>query len=140
MATNAFEVKRALRDLIKAQPELSGYQVTYGYPTRAPERRWVFVGEVSWEDSVWATNRSREETFEVSCVLNCQLSAGTSEEVESELQRMAAGIENGCKANPSLGIAGVVYTDFVPKKLASFPSDQVYEGQLECALRVKARL
>lgn len=140
MATNVFAVKTALRDLAKAQPELSGYQVTYGFPVRAPERRWVFVGEVSWEDSEWATNRKREEVFEVTTVINCQMSGATSEEVERELQRMAAGIEDGLKANPSLGIAAVVTTDFIPKKLVSFPSDQVYEGQLECALRVKARL
>ncbi|MFB7185203.1 hypothetical protein ACFCZT_07765 [Streptomyces sp. NPDC056230] len=140
MATNAFAVKTALRDLAQAQPELSGYQVTYGYPSRAPERRWVFVGEVHWQDSEWATNRMREETFEIATVINCQISGATSEEVELELQRMAAGIENGLKANPSLGIHAVVTSDFIPKKLVSFPSDQVYEGQLECALRVKARL
>jgi hypothetical protein len=100
----------------------------------------VFVGEVLWDDSQWATLRSREETFNVSVVINCQLSAGTSEEVEREVQRMAAGIENGLKANPSLGVSSVVTSDFVPKKLASFPTDGAYEGQLECVLRVKARL
>lgn len=139
MATNALDVKAALRDLVKTQPELSGYQITWGYPTRGPERRWVFVGEVLWDDSQWATLRSREETFNVSVVINCQLSAGTSEEVEREVQRMAAGIENGLKANPSLGVSSVVTSDFVPKKLASFPTDGAYEGQLECVLRVKAR-
>jgi hypothetical protein len=140
VATNAFAVKSALRDLAKSRPELSGYQVTYGFPVRNPERRWVFIGEVLWEDSQWATNRNREEVFSIAAVINCQISGATSEDVERELQRMAEGIENGLKANPSLGIDSVVTTDFVPKKLVSFPSDQTYEGQLECLLRVKARL
>lgn len=140
MSTNAFAAKAALRDMIKALPALAGYQVTWGYPTRNPERRWVFVGEVMWPDSQWVTNRSREESFEISVIVNCQISGATSEEVESELQRMAAGIEDGMKSTPNLGIPSVVVTDFVPKKLASFPSDQVYEGQFEAIVRVKARL
>ncbi|WP_326827364.1 hypothetical protein [Streptomyces sp. NBC_01751] len=140
MSTNVFAVKAALRDMIKALPELAGYQVTWGYPTRSPERRWVFVGEVFWPEAMWATNRSREEVFEVAVIVNCQLSAGTAEEVELELQRMAAGIEDGMKANPSLGNPKVVTSDFVPKKLVSFPGDQVYEGQFESVVRVKARL
>lgn len=140
MSTNAFAVKAALRGMIKGLPALAGYQVTWGYPTRNPERRWVFVGEVQWPDSQWVTNRSREEVFEVSVIVNCQLSGATSEEVEMELQRMAAGIEDGMKANPNLGIQSVVTSDFVPKKLTSFPSDQVYEGQFEAVVRVKARL
>ncbi|MFF0481053.1 hypothetical protein [Streptomyces sp. NPDC004435] len=140
MSTNAFAFKGALRDMIRALPALAGYQVTWGYPSRSPERRWVFVGEVLWPDSQWATNRSREEVFEVSVVVNCQLSAATSEEVEGELQRMAEGIENGLKVSPTLGIQSVVTSDFVPKKLVSFPSDQVYEGQIEAIVRVKARL
>lgn len=140
MSTNAFAFKGALRDTIKALPALAGYQITWGYPMRNPERRWVFVGEVQWPDSQWVTNRSREEVFEISVVVNCQLSAATSEEVESELQRMAAGIENGMKVSPNLGIQSVVTSDFIPKKLSSFPSDQVYEGQFEAVVRVKARL
>jgi hypothetical protein len=140
VSTNAFAAKAALRDLIKGRPELAGYQVTWGFPTRSPERRWVFVGEVQWSDSEWATLKSRSEAFEISVVLNCQMSGGTSEEVELELQTMAAGIEDALKANPSLGIQSVVSTDFVPKKLMSFPTDQAYEGQLETNVRVKARL
>ena len=140
MATNAFAAKAALRDMIKALPALAGYQVTWGFPSRTPERRWVFVGEVQWPDSQWVTNRSREEVFEISVIVNAQISGATAEEVESELQRMAAGIEDGMKATPNLGIQSVVTTDFVPKKLSSFPSDQVYEGQFEAVVRVKARL
>ncbi|MFC7979508.1 hypothetical protein ACFUT3_30285 [Streptomyces cinereoruber] len=140
MSTNAFAAKGALRDMIRALPALSGYQVTWGYPSRNPERRWVFVGEILWPESEWVTNRSREEVFEVSVVVNCQLSGATSEEVEGELQRMAAGIEDGMKAAPNLGIRSVVTSDFVPKKMTSFPSDGVYEGQFEAVVRVKARL
>ncbi|MGV9815465.1 hypothetical protein ACWDTQ_26585 [Streptomyces cellulosae] len=140
MSTNAFEVKSRLRDMIKALPALKGYQVTWGYPTRNPERRWVFVGEISWTESDWATLRSREEVFSISVVVNCQMSGGTAEEVERELQTMAAGIEDGLKADPTLGVQSVVFSDFVPQKVSSFPSDQVFEGQLESVVRVKARL
>jgi hypothetical protein len=140
VSTNAFAAKAALRDMIKGLPALAKYQVTYGYPTRDPERRWVFVGEVDWPESQWVTNRSREEVFEISVILNAQISGATSEEVEGELQRMAEGIEDGMKANPSLGLQTVVSSDFVPKKVTSFPSDQVYEGQFESVVRVKARL
>ncbi|MDT0472782.1 hypothetical protein RM863_11660 [Streptomyces sp. DSM 41014] len=140
MSTNAFEVKAAIRDLIKGRPELAGYQVTWGFPTKNPERRWVFVGEVTWSESDWATLKSRQESFEISVVLNCQISGATAEQVETELQRMGAGVEDALKANPSLGIHSVVASDFVPKKLVSFPTDQAYEGQLETGVRVKARL
>jgi hypothetical protein len=140
MATTAFDTKKALHALIQGRPELAKYQVTYGFPARAPERRWVFVGEVTWEDSMWATNRSREETYQISCVFNCQISGATSLDVEEELRAMAAGVEEAVKASVNLGISDVYFTDFVPQKLVSFPSDQVYEGQFECSLRVKARL
>jgi hypothetical protein len=140
MSTNAFAFKGALRDMIRALPALSGYQVTWGYPVRDPERRWVFVGEIQWPDSTWVTNRSREEVFEISLVVNAQISGATAEEVESELQRMAAGIEDGMKSKPNLGVQSVVSSDFVPKKVSSFPTDQAYEGQLESIVRVKARL
>jgi hypothetical protein len=130
MSTNAFAFKGALRDMIRALPALSGYQVTWGYPVRDPERRWVFVGEIHWPDSQWVTNRSREEVFEISLVVNAQISGATAEEVESELQRMAAGIEDGMKSKPNLGVQSVVSSDFVPKKVSSFPTDQAYEGQL----------
>ncbi|MEV5080328.1 hypothetical protein AB0K74_16360 [Streptomyces sp. NPDC056159] len=140
MSTNAYAAKAAVRDMIKGLPALSGYQVTWGYPVRNPERRWVFVGRIQWPDSQWATNRSREEVFEISVVVNCQLSGATSEEVERELERMAEGIEDGLKANPNLGISSVVTSDFVPKEMDSFPSDRVYEGQLDAIVRVKARL
>jgi hypothetical protein len=140
VSTNAFAAKAALRDMLKERPELKGYQVTWGFPTRNPERRWVFVGEVQWSDSDWATLRSRQESFEISLVLNCQMSGATAEQVELELQEMASGIEDALKANPSLGLQSVVSSDFIPKKLISFPTDQAFEGQLETSVRVKARL
>ncbi|MDM4718460.1 hypothetical protein QTQ03_02195 [Micromonospora sp. WMMA1363] len=72
MSTNAIAVKTALKDMLAGMSAVVGenVQVTYGFPTRSPERRWAVVGEISWQSAEWATNRSRTEDFAVAVVFS----------------------------------------------------------------------
>lgn len=139
MATTFLPVKIALRDKIVALG-LTDVRVTWGFPTREPGRRWVFLGRAKWTKSEWITNRSKEEDYTIKVVLSVTLTAGTPEEVEKILLDLSLLIENALKADPTLGVPRVISTSLVPKEILSFPSDSAYEGQFECDFRVLARI
>lgn len=140
MRTKAFDVKKRVVDLAKALPTVVGdrVQTTYGWPTSAPERRWVMVGEVTWDDSEWVTNRSRQEIFSIAILFNVQMTRGTAEEVEQAAVKLGQEFEETVMADP--GFAGLAVTsNLIPRKLASWPSDGVFEANYEASLRVTAR-
>lgn len=140
MSTLAVAVKKTLRDWATAQPKVPAdrIQVTYGFPTREPDKRWISVGEVTWLESVWATNRSRSESFSVSVVFDVQLSAGNSEEAETYAIEMAKDFEERLKADPSIG--GLCVTSgFSAKRLKSWPADGFYEAQFETEVTATCR-
>lgn len=139
MASNALAVKDAFRRMCEEDADLNT-QTTWGFPIGEPQRRWVMLGEIRWDASDWATNRSKQEVFGIQVTINCQIRGGNAEEAERECYRMIEHIENKMKADPRMGIGAVAWTSFVPRSLTSFPSDAYFEGQLEAELVVTARL
>lgn len=137
--SNALAVKAALKAKVDSLPELADVQRTWGLPARQPDKRWCLIGQVQWEKSDWATNRSREERFSIKVVLSVQITGATAEDVETACMNYATEIEAALKADPKLGQPNVVTSSFVPRELNSFPLDGVIEGQLEAEYQVTAR-
>lgn len=139
-STLALDCKASLLGLIRGIPEATAekWDIDWGF-ARTPERTWVYVGEVNWEASEWATNRGRTEQFTVKTVVNIKRRRGTPEDAEREAIRIVSLIESVVKQTPGLNVAGVISSDWIPKQLDSWPSDEFTEAQIECALRVSAR-
>lgn len=140
MSTRAVQVKQTLRGWLADMGlvEADQVQVTYGFPTRSPERRWAVVGDIRWDSAEWATNRSRNEDFAVLVVFSVQMLGGTSEETEVYATQLAAEFEDRLRANPS--IDGLCITSgFTPRSLRSWPIDQGYECQFETEVQATCR-
>ncbi|WP_144121127.1 hypothetical protein [Catellatospora sichuanensis] len=141
MTTRAPAVKSFLRDLLTDMPMTSAdkLQVSYGYPVRSVERKWTFVGEITWDEIRWVTNRSREETFSITVGFSAQITGGTPEEVENYVTAMASDFEAELAANP--GMSGLAITSiFTPKRMNSWPVDPaLYEAQFETVVTATCR-
>ncbi|QGN50221.1 hypothetical protein GKC29_27650 [Micromonospora sp. WMMC415] len=140
MSTKAVDVKKALRGYLAGMDLVTAdnVQVTYGFPSRSPERKWAVVGEVSWEGSDWATNRARTEAFSVMVAFSVQVPGGTSEQTEAYAVALAAEFEDLLEIDPSIdGLC--VTSSFTPRSLKSWPIDGAYECQYETVVRVTAR-
>jgi len=140
VSTKARAVKLALKSLLDSMAIVSAdnVQVTYGFPTRSPERRWAVVGPVRWDAAEWATNRARNETFAISVVFSVQEFGMTSDEVEDYAIRLSAEFEEMLKADPSIG--GLCITSgFMPRALNSWPIDGGYECQFETEVTAVCR-
>lgn len=139
MTTKALAVKQALHGILSGMPIVASdrVQVTYGFPTRSPDRRWAVVGEINWDGAQWATNRSRQEEFRVQVVFDAQI-AGTAEDAESCVLAMADAFGAALAADPSLG--GLCVTSgYTPRVLKCWPIDGAYEAQFETEVRVTCR-
>jgi hypothetical protein len=140
VVTKALAVKALLKEWAEAQDikARDGVQVTYGYPTREPERRWIGLGDVQWESSEWVTNRSREEVFSVTIIFDVLMAAGTAEEAEQYALAMSAEFEATVKANPNLdGLA--VTSGYQPTRLKSWTQATGYEAQYETEVTATCR-
>lgn len=140
MSTKVLAVKTALRVMLDASTFLTSneVQVTYGFPTRAPQRKWAYVGEAVWQSAEWVSNRIREETFTIGVTFNVQAHGQTAEEAEAYVIQMATEFEDSLRANPSLG-GLCVTTGFNPKALRCWPLDQAFEAQYETEVRAVCR-
>ena len=132
MSTKAIQVKEALETKLKALALVvsENVQVTYGFPTQSPERKWACVHEVRWRDAEWATNRSRNEVFGVAVTFNVQLLAGNARDAEAAVIKYAAAFEDALKDNPGLG-GLCITTNYEPRQLRSWPIADGYEAQLD---------
>ncbi|MCG5459624.1 hypothetical protein PSH03_005408 [Micromonospora sp. PSH03] len=140
MTTRTLEVKSALKTIADGMPlvDADRVQVTYGFPVRDIERRWVGVGAVSWDSVEWKTNRSREERFRVAVVFSVQVPGGTSQEAEAYALLMASDFETAVSADPSIGGVCVTST-FSPRSLRSWPITEAYEAQFETEVTAVCR-
>ena len=140
MGTTAIDAKSALKAIVDALPAFVDMQSTWGFPSRDPEKRWVYFGNIVWESSDWHTNRGRQEKYGIDFAINIQGARSTAEEVESECIRLLELIEEAVKADPRLG-GIVVDTSVVPEDLKSWPgAGGSMEAQVAARLDVTARL
>jgi hypothetical protein len=140
VSTRAIAVKVALKAIADKQPIVSRdrIHVTYGFPTREPDRRWIAIGQIDWSDASWSTNRSRTESFSVTVVFSVVMRGGTSREAEAYAAEMARDFETALSADPS--IRGLCITSgFIPRTIKSWPADGAYEAQFETQVTATCR-
>jgi len=135
---NGVAVKAYMIELIRALPELAGFQVTWSHPTSDPHRRWVMVGRVTWDSTEWRTTRQVEETFNLEVLVSLVRPGRTSEETETEAATAGRAIEAAVMADPSLG-GLVIASSWSPDWIGSAPIPEGMEGQYAARLRVRAR-
>lgn len=139
-STKAPAVKAYLLGIAQALPVMAEQQfdVTFGWPSRLPERRWVVAGDTTWDRSEWVTNRSREESFRVLfgfCVL---IKGGSAQEAEECASLVAASFEDALRADPGLGGLAVT-SSFEPRDLKSWPVDSGFEAQFQTEVSATCR-
>lgn len=140
MATTAIAAKAAIRDIAGQSAGLAAFKTTWGFPTREPTKKWLMLGEIKWQNSDWATNKSRQETYRIGFSVNVQIMGGDGETCERAAAAAFAEFEDSIKANPQIGVPGIVYTNFHPQRLFSFPADDYYEGQFDGEIEIHARI
>lgn len=142
MTTKALLVKGYLRDLANSMAvvPVEQVQVTYGFPMGGPDKRWIAVGEITWDGSEWKTNRSRDESFSIKVIFDVQLAGGTAEQVEAYAELMSREFEDRLTSDPSMG--GLCITSvYTARTMRSFPSDRTtYECQFETEVRATCRV
>ena len=139
-SSTAYAVKAALFAAIRSLPEAAAeaWDIDFGF-SKNPERTWVYCGGIDWESSEWVTNRTREEVYTITAVVNVKRRRATPADAEGEAVRIMGLIESYVNANNRLGVFGVELAELVPKKLDSMPSDDFCEAQFEASVRVTAR-
>lgn len=107
MTTTVFATKRALRDLLRAAPDLDGVQVAYADPGERRRREAVWLGPdvEDVEDEAVAlrgpTNR-RNEDYRLHVFVEV-ISPGSVEQAEQRAEALANAILSAVDADPKLG-------------------------------------
>lgn len=140
MDSKALEAKRFIYDLLRNDSTLGAekFDVSWSWPAGGPPGRWVMVGRIQWQDTEWATNRSRTERFTVSVLFNVMLLAANAEEAETYVRDMARAFETALSADPGMG--GLLISSTVrPGALDSQPMPEGFEAQFELEVECQAR-
>jgi hypothetical protein len=140
LSTNALLVKAAVQTALQAAPDLAGIDIVWGPDPRDQPQQWVLLGGIRWDSEDWKNLRSKQEIFTLDIISEVMLTASTSFEVETQAAAMNKVLESLFKANPAFGLPYVVSSIYNPSRLASFPADDRWVGQVHGELRVIARV
>lgn len=135
-SSNAIEVKALIRDGIKALN--SEWDFSWG-PAKTPGRMFVYLGEITWEDTAFITNLSAQEIFSIQLVVNHKARRTTAEAIETETLGVIKEIQAWVAADPRLADGSITEAIVSPKRMNSWPSDDFMECQAEAAITVTAR-
>lgn len=134
---NPVDIKRKVFDLAKtALPE---FTPTWGFTTREPPRKWLYMGDLTWQGSEWATNRSREHNMTIPLILNAILARRSPEDCEAYLHDQLTALEAAFNADSTLRAAGVLSWALNPRQLGTQPHPDGVEAQAVFELRVTYR-
>lgn len=139
--TVAFAAKKYLYDMAVQDSVLSSQNVyvTYGFPDETPEKRWLLIGQIEWDQSDWVTNRSRLEVFNITVMLDCVLFATDALTSEQYTRDLLADFETSLKGDPTMN-GLLVTSSFRPVKLNGWPTPDGYEVQFEGEMVCQARI
>lgn len=108
MASSAVvSVKRALRDLLQARPNLAGKQIEYGVPdVDTLERERIFLGRARFPQnpgSMRAGRVHRKETGELDVYCDADVVGGDQEAADEAAIALGLEVEECVADNPGLG-------------------------------------
>lgn len=141
MGTTAFKVRQDA--LVKLRVALPGVQVTDGNPGNDADSEWLMLGQIKWSSEVFATlgARQREEDYSIDLFLNIRLKGVDEAEAYKRLGELTVIIEQTIKNNANPNVAGVTFTELIPRRVFGAPWDKIgYEAQFDAVIRVKARV
>lgn len=141
-------VKKALRDLLQANPLLDGVQVSYFWPGDTVERDAVFFGDASFthEPAGMRTGRTpRNETAEIEVVCQKVVVGEDAEECEERCLDMGQAVEQTVADHRVFGsdvADGIsVYAVTIRRgTLRTRPTADGFMSQLSYTLRPDSRL
>lgn len=134
---NPLVIKQAIRDLLVTA--LPDFTVTWGFGQKNPPKSWCYIGDMTWPEAEWATNRSRQYQVSMPIVLNVVKSRTSAEQVEVYLAEQYDAIEAAFSADSTLRSLGVVTWGMAPRMYGSQPHVDGVEGQAVIELQVTYR-
>ncbi len=135
--SDPIDIKRKVRDLLT--DALPSFEVTWGFNSRNPPRKWCYMGDIAWPNSEWATNRSRQYEMSIPIILNAIVARTTPEAAESDLIANLVTIETAFNADSGLRTTGVISWGLAPRSIGTQPHAEGVEAQAVFDLRVTYR-
>lgn len=133
-----FAIKRKVRDVLTEALD-DDFKVTWGFTTRNVPRTWAYLGNLSWPDGEWATNRAREYTVRMPVVLNAIKARTTPEDAEAWLAANCEALVTAFDEVSDLRELSVVSWLIEPVEFGSQPHEDGVEAQAVMAVSVTYR-
>jgi len=137
-------VKQALVDLLAARANLRNVQVTYGAPLPAPAKEYIWVGDVTGEQTAGALGgQVRDEEYTVQVNMSVVREGNNQRAADTRCFQLLAELEDLLRSNPSLGVAAVLKggeAELGEFNLEEFVSDTARESRLTAQVAVNARI
>lgn len=118
---------------------LPDFTVTLSWSNRNPPRTWCYIGDLTWPDAEWATNRSRQYTVTLPIVLNAVRARATVEDAEDWLADRATTVFNAFGPDSDIRSIGAITWNVAPRQFGSQPHPDGLEVQAVLELSVTYR-
>jgi hypothetical protein len=133
-----FAIKSKVRDVLVATLD-DDFKVTWGFTTRNTPRVWAYLGNLSWPDGEWATNRSREYAVRMPIVLNAIKARTTPEDAEEWLAGQCEALVTAFDEASDLRELSVITWMIEPVEFGSQPHTDGIEVQAVLAVTITYR-
>jgi hypothetical protein len=139
-SSSAPAVKAILVDQIAAA--LPSVQVTYNFPSTAPEREWVMVGDITWTKDDWGPfgQRARDEEYHIVLFVNVLRPGDSAQESAERAFELLATVEELLRARPFPISARSINVAVEKQSIDGFVVDEGFESQIKAVVAVTARI
>lgn len=113
--------KSALVAALQARSALSAVQVSYGHPGDVQRTETIYVGDTRGTQepvAIKATPTLRDETYTTDVIVEITQIRSSQENVDLRAATLAAEVEATIAENPSLGVAGVLWSTVITYDMA----------------------
>jgi hypothetical protein len=138
--SSAPAVKAAL--VAEVQAALPSTQVTYNFPSTAPEREWVMVGDITWTKDDWGPfgQRARDEEYNIVLFVNVLRPGDSAQESAERAFELLAVVEDLLRARPFPISARSISVAVEKQSIDGFVVDEGFESQIKAVVAVTARI
>lgn len=133
-------VKQALVDLLAARAALAKVQVSYGAPA-SPGRELIWVGDAAGDQTFAALGvNHRDEEYTIQVVFSVLREGQDIRAADDRCFDLAAELESLLRANSTLSVSNVLWTEIGEFTLEEYASDTARESRLTVNVAVRARI
>jgi len=121
---------------------LPGVQVTYNFPSTAPEREWVMLGDVTWTKDDWGPfgQRARDEEYRILLFVNVLRPGDSAQESAERAFELLAVVEDLLRGKPFPIPARSINVAVEKQSIDGFVVDEGFESQIKAVVAVTARI